>query len=157
MITSKHGPATGGAAPAAAAAAQDDGVTRWTVTRLSLIDALRRGWPDLPLAILARSADTVLSRLKSGTRAEAPASPLLSLAAAFERRADRIGGRGLTRDGTIRARVLREAAAMARRRAQGGQESAHGGGPVPQGAGSGTDRLSDADDDSDLTEDGWPL
>lgn len=141
-----------------------DGVTRWTVTRLGLIDALRKGWPDLPVAILARSADTVLAQLdsggESGTGETAGAASLVALAEALDRRSRRADATSLTREGSIRGRAFREAAAMARRAATGGRETPGASGPVPLGTGDGegrTDDLSDADDDSDLTEDGWPL
>lgn len=132
-------------------ASPGDGVSRWTVTRIGLIEALRKGWPDLPVAILARSADTTLEHLaadgESSTEAEMPAQALAALADALDRRADRTGDFGLTRDGSIRARVLREAAGMARARAQDGAESAYGAGPVSLGTESGSG-------DPDATRDG---
>jgi hypothetical protein len=149
MRTGKHGPVTGGAAPAAVAGAQGDGVTRWTVTRLGLIEAIGEVPGSLfdafccpgcdPGGAEADLADAILAVLpdggQSGTRAEAPAFDLLSLAADLDRRADRADEQSLTRGGMIRARVLREAAGMARRRAGGVRaEQAPAAFPVAPGA-----------------------
>lgn len=157
-------------------ASPGDGVSRWTVTRLGLIEALRgmaaqvsipgywtgRTIPaEGPVSNPVALADAILTALpadgESSTEAETPAQALRSLAAAFDRQVKRAEKLGLTRDGSIRARVLREAAGMARRRAQDGAESPHGAGAVSPDSGSGLEALSAADDDSDLTEDGWPL
>jgi hypothetical protein len=172
MDTSKHGPATGGAAPAVAAGPQDDGVSRWTVTRLGLIEALREGWPDLPLAIVARSADTVLAGLPSvagvslGEQPHDPvgcdqdgrphlgpctepdpgpvASALFDLARALDAEASAADDRGLTRHGTIRSRAFRRAAAMAWDRARAVQGEPNGAAPVSPDTGSRQDGLRPA-------------